>query len=290
VTPHTALLDSNDSYSSFEKPDFCLIRLSRSVFCFLTRDIPNRLRSMRPHKRQGRQQHMNSPDIDSDGSWGSSGSNSVRYDEGRPHPPPPPPPPPPPRAQPNVFPIRGKVNIPAPPTKEPYRVKEYRHLGSWDLHRLHTEVDAIRAFCDSLEQNEDTRSVSLKLDTIESNIYLVYKETIALGHTRKVSDRSEKLFSYRELSDQLFRLYTVATIEKLVPCTVCGDKKRASKFPEFVTKRCAHPVRTCKACIRSWTTAQLGSNGWNRMRCPECPEMLEKGDMKELATEETYDR
>lgn len=174
--------------------------------------------------------------------------------------------------------------------KAPYKLRDYRDLQSWDLTRLKIELDSLGLYCDDFERNADAPALQISPELIEGNIRSVCREFTTLAHHRSMQDRTDRLYICRGLSDQLYRLFALIAIERQYECTVCGDKKRASRFPATITKSCSHTVRTCKACVRSWTSAQLDSKGWNKIRCPECPEMLGRNDIRDLAKADTYER
>jgi hypothetical protein len=176
------------------------------------------------------------------------------------------------------------------PTKAPFNLREYRNLQSWDVTRLKTELDSIGLYCDDFEKNTEAPPLQVSAELIEANIRSVCREFTTLAYHKNVQDRSQRLYLCRGLSDQLYRLFALMAIERQYECTVCGDKKRGSRFPTSMTKNCSHSVKTCKSCVRTWATSQLDSNGWNKIRCPECPELMGKSDMRSLATTATYER
>lgn len=73
-------------------------------------------------------------------------------------------------------------------------------------------------------------------------------------------------------------------------CIVCGDDKRVSEMPWRITKTCEHQPNTCKDCIGQWITSSMDTLAWDRLKCPECPELLRFGDVRAFASREVFDR
>ena len=59
---------------------------------------------------------------------------------------------------------------------------------------------------------------------------------------------------------------------------------------QHVTDRCNHARTVCTRCVRSWLESQLDSVSWNRIRCPECTELLDHTDVQRFASAETFER
>ncbi|KAK3066978.1 hypothetical protein LTR53_016415 [Teratosphaeriaceae sp. CCFEE 6253] len=76
---------------------------------------------------------------------------------------------------------------------------------------------------------------------------------------------------------------------KKYDCTTCGRTLAASSFPEFLaTAQCAHLINTCKPCSQAWIAAQLEGVAYDRVSCPECPELLTNDGVKMLAAKAVY--
>lgn len=75
------------------------------------------------------------------------------------------------------------------------------------------------------------------------------------------------------------------------PCSTCDRDLAASAFFKTrSTKRCAHQVHTCKTCLKAWLTMQLESTTYDKLSCPQCPEIMQHADVKRCATKEAYDK
>jgi hypothetical protein len=66
-------------------------------------------------------------------------------------------------------------------------------------------------------------------------------------------------------------------------CAVCGDDKRVSEMPQQITINCTHPTTTCKDCASQWIASSMDTVTWDRLRCPECPQILGYDDVRSLA-------
>lgn len=73
-------------------------------------------------------------------------------------------------------------------------------------------------------------------------------------------------------------------------CSVCSDTFPADQFPRL--QSCSHEPRVCSGCFANWLTSQVGSTSWDRIVCPSdgCGVLVTHGDMKTLATQDTYTR
>jgi len=73
-------------------------------------------------------------------------------------------------------------------------------------------------------------------------------------------------------------------------CSICIEDKRISEMPTKITANCAHPPSTCKDCLKQWLASSLESGSWDRLKCPDCSELLEFLDVKRNASPETFAR
>ena len=72
-------------------------------------------------------------------------------------------------------------------------------------------------------------------------------------------------------------------------CTTCGLTLASSAFPNLLpTADCDHLINTCKSCLKNWVATQLDNTIYNKLSCPECPEILQNGDVKAYATKSVY--
>ena len=74
-------------------------------------------------------------------------------------------------------------------------------------------------------------------------------------------------------------------------CSTCGRKLAASSFPnKNCTDRCEHSMNTCKACTKTWISAQLESVTYDKLSCPECPAVMDNAHVKKLAAPKVYEK
>jgi hypothetical protein len=81
-------------------------------------------------------------------------------------------------------------------------------------------------------------------------------------------------------------------------CVRCGQNKPSRSFPRRKpSPRCNHNTNTCKECLQAWVDTQIRSdllmadvrdNRSYRLRCPECPELIQAADVQAIATPEMY--
>lgn len=74
-------------------------------------------------------------------------------------------------------------------------------------------------------------------------------------------------------------------------CAVCGDDKTIADMPLKITERCDHQrPRTCKDCLQRWIESSLVDTAWDRLRCPECPQLLSHADVRRGASKDVFAR
>ncbi|KAK3626169.1 hypothetical protein LTR56_019957 [Elasticomyces elasticus] len=72
-------------------------------------------------------------------------------------------------------------------------------------------------------------------------------------------------------------------------CTTCDRTLAGSSFPKYLaTDNCKHLINTCKQCSQAWVAAQMESTIYDKVSCPECPEVLNNEGVKILASKEVY--
>jgi hypothetical protein len=72
-------------------------------------------------------------------------------------------------------------------------------------------------------------------------------------------------------------------------CPSCRDKKRTLEMPICVTSRCQHANEQCRECLRRAIKWRIEIS-FLRIRCPDCPELLEYADIRRLSAKGTVDR
>ncbi|KAK3329695.1 hypothetical protein B0H66DRAFT_442615, partial [Apodospora peruviana] len=73
-------------------------------------------------------------------------------------------------------------------------------------------------------------------------------------------------------------------------CSVCIEDKKMGEMPIKVTSGCQHPSTTCKGCVQQWLQSGLESGTWDKLKCPECSEVLKHADVKRYASNDTFAR
>ncbi|KAI2617612.1 hypothetical protein GGS26DRAFT_401290 [Hypomontagnella submonticulosa] len=83
---------------------------------------------------------------------------------------------------------------------------------------------------------------------------------------------------------------------ELVPlseeCIVCSDEKRVSEMPNRrrITAACEHDSSICKECVGQWIASSMETVTWDRLKCPECPQLLKFENVRAFATQEVFNR
>ncbi|KAI8963299.1 hypothetical protein F5Y11DRAFT_319885 [Daldinia sp. FL1419] len=95
----------------------------------------------------------------------------------------------------------------------------------------------------------------------------------------------------RSIEDKFIRAegWLVPTSET---CVVCGDEKRVSEMPnrKRITAACEHDATTCKECVGLWIASSLDRATWDRLKCPECPQLLKFEDVRACVSKAVFDR
>lgn len=73
-------------------------------------------------------------------------------------------------------------------------------------------------------------------------------------------------------------------------CTVCADDKKVTELPTQIASSCKHEPTTCRDCLGRWIHSSLDTSTWDRLKCPECPELLGFDDVRRYAPKQDFDR
>ncbi|KAK3300893.1 uncharacterized protein B0H64DRAFT_26255 [Chaetomium fimeti] len=80
------------------------------------------------------------------------------------------------------------------------------------------------------------------------------------------------------------------TMETTKQCSICIDDKSRDEMPVQITPRCTHQPTACKDCLGEWLRSSIERGAWDRLHCPDCPEVLSWQDVKRHAPEGTFNR
>lgn len=151
---------------------------------------------------------------------------------------------------------------------------DFRTLRNWLISRVITNVH----YRSSSRLNIDSDDVTLacKGRTLTRRRRIPYGQAVDFDLTHDVVDR--------------FIAEEAWLVPETESCAVCGDDKRVSEMPKRITKLCEHDPTTCKDCLSQWITSSMDTLAWDRLKCPECPELLQFEDVKAFAKRETFDR
>ncbi|KAI4867409.1 hypothetical protein F4820DRAFT_201713 [Hypoxylon rubiginosum] len=75
-------------------------------------------------------------------------------------------------------------------------------------------------------------------------------------------------------------------------CIVCSDEKRVSEMPNKrrITASCEHDATICKECVGQWIVSSMDTMTWDRLKCPDCPQLLKYENVRAFAPRDTFDR
>jgi len=167
----------------------------------------------------------------------------------------------------------------------------YSRLVEFSTDNLQRVALDLQRACHDLEQDRskaDRFDASL-VERSLSNITRAYVDELG-AVVRSDDDNSVRLQLYRDLSLDLYRYWELIARSQYRDCVVCGQGKSLESFSTGVTKSCRHENTTCRRCLATWTATQMETQGWNKIKCPECPQLLHREDMKRAARKEVYER
>ena len=79
--------------------------------------------------------------------------------------------------------------------------------------------------------------------------------------------------------------------QTVLTCISCASDLPAEEFSESpLTQSCDHPHSACKDCVKQWIETQLGDGSWSEIKCLECNETMEYGDVQRHADAEVFRR
>ncbi|KAK4152453.1 hypothetical protein C8A00DRAFT_34869 [Chaetomidium leptoderma] len=95
-----------------------------------------------------------------------------------------------------------------------------------------------------------------------------------------------------ELSENLAEIFSAeeSWLLKAAVCSTCVEDKMLSEMPSNITPRCKHRPSVCKDCLQYWLQSRIEAGTWDRLKCPDCSELLEWQDIKRHAVAETFIR
>ncbi|KAK3941518.1 hypothetical protein QBC46DRAFT_258409 [Diplogelasinospora grovesii] len=112
-----------------------------------------------------------------------------------------------------------------------------------------------------------------------------------LGSFTKVQWGATYTFEIPQDAAEIFADEETWLLRATETCSVCIDDKKISELPVKITEACKHQATICKDCLKQWLQSSLESGGgWDRLKCPDCPELLKYADVKRYASRQTFDR
>jgi len=104
-------------------------------------------------------------------------------------------------------------------------------------------------------------------------------------------ERDRRLTRAQRLRLNLDPRRAARAVEVQSECTVCFEMFTADGMPESrITRTCDHEATLCRGCLSQHITTALSEGRWNRITCPECPEVLSFHDVQKFASRESFER
>lgn len=182
----------------------------------------------------------------------------------------------------DVMPEKGYVVLKAPGREYVYHPEPRQLANAMDLRALksHLKTYLLSSVCRSGKSGLDISRSEISLGIggrlLRSSTPVRWGETYVL----MIPLDAAEIFA----DEETWLLAPTTT------CAVCADDKRVSELPISITSVCNHDSTTCKDCLRQWLQSSLETNEWNRLKCPDCPGLLQYPDVKRYASPETFER
>ena len=121
------------------------------------------------------------------------------------------------------------------------------------------------------------------------DIHIRSQLNAVLAHDQETSDRELGLQLQQEEEEEEQRKQQERSRTKT--CIICTDDLDVLDFHvKPPTSECDHSVETCHKCLQLWVASEFDSNGWEHIKCPQCPQLLSYADMQAAADPEVFNR
>ncbi|KAI1136910.1 hypothetical protein F5Y05DRAFT_90380 [Hypoxylon sp. FL0543] len=156
--------------------------------------------------------------------------------------------------------------------------------GYADVHRLKSWLkdEVLTSICHRKSHRRGIEADDIKLTCrgkpVRKHSHILPGETIDFEVPRSIEDKFVRAEAWLvPLSEE---------------CIVCSDEKRVSEMPNKrrITASCEHDSNMCKECVGNWIASSMDSVAWDRLKCPECPQLLKYENVRAFATREVFER
>jgi hypothetical protein len=170
--------------------------------------------------------------------------------------------------------------------------------GSWGQYLLHPSSElssgglAVRDVKQWLETrllNDVDRLQNSKLELKYHKIALTYRGGRLSNSCPIVAGKTYGLELPWHLEDA-FAAEEAWLLPATETCTVCSEDRKVTELPLRITSDCKHKPTLCKDCLGQWIHSSMDTLTWERLKCPECPELLKFDDVRRYAFREDFDR
>ena len=77
----------------------------------------------------------------------------------------------------------------------------------------------------------------------------------------------------------------------IIYCAVCMESLEPERFyQDKITPSCGHESRICTSCVTQSVDIQILDVSWDMIKCPLCPELMPFECVKEIASQEAFQR
>ena len=83
----------------------------------------------------------------------------------------------------------------------------------------------------------------------------------------------------------------ISVPQATIDCAVRMESLEPESFYQHkITPSCDHETRICVSCVTQSIDIQILEISWNMIKCPLCPELMPFESIKEIASEEAFQR
>ncbi|KAI0376275.1 hypothetical protein F5Y04DRAFT_286092 [Hypomontagnella monticulosa] len=159
------------------------------------------------------------------------------------------------------------------------------HRGITDIHKLKAWLrDEI------LESPRFRRSRRHSLDVEDIRLTYRGKSVKRYSHIRTGGDAID--FEVPRTAEDKYVRAEAELVPLTETCIVCSDEKRVSEMPNRrrITSACEHDSSVCKDCVGQWIASSMERVAWDRLKCPECPQLLKFENVRAFAAKDVFNR
>ncbi|KAK3335482.1 hypothetical protein B0T19DRAFT_9775 [Cercophora scortea] len=167
--------------------------------------------------------------------------------------------------------------------------REYVYHPTPSYFKEGMRVKAIKSYMEARLFRAVSRHGKSKFDNTWSQISLTHDGKF-LGREMYVRWGATYVFDLHIDAAETFSNEETWLLRPTETCSVCMEDKKITELPVRITEGCKHPPTICKDCLKQWLASGLETGTFDRLKCPDCPEILKYDDVQRYATKETFSR